>query len=90
MRYTLNYFAAQEVKHNPYPFFAFLRETEPLYCFLLPNGLRAWMITRYDDAVDILKNPLFCKDARKVFPTNVVQQLLPESLHIFERHLLLY
>lgn len=88
MRYTLDDFATQEVKRNPYPFFSLLRETEPLYRFTLPNGLCAWMVTRYDDALAILKDPLFCKDARKVFPADVLLQLLPESLHIFERHLL--
>jgi cytochrome P450 len=44
---------APEVRANPYPHYAELRRTAPV-CQVDPGGL--WAITRYDDAVTVLKN----------------------------------
>lgn len=44
---------APEVRANPYPHYAELRRTTPV-CQVDPGGL--WAITRYDDAVTVLKN----------------------------------
>ncbi|WP_028611662.1 cytochrome P450 family protein [Paenibacillus harenae] len=44
---------------NPYPAYSEIRDQDPVYRFLLPNGHYAWMITRYDDAVDVLNDTRF-------------------------------
>jgi cytochrome P450 len=44
---------APEVRANPYPHYAELRRTTPV-CQVDPGGL--WAITRYEDAVTVLKN----------------------------------
>ncbi len=52
-------------KHNPYPFYARLREQEPLSHFAW-RGMDMWMVATYDDSVAILKDPRFCLDKPKV------------------------
>ena len=49
-----------DIKHpdnlkNPYPLFSYLRDEQPVYW---SESLRAWVITRYDDVLHILQNPL--------------------------------
>lgn len=44
---------APEVRANPYPHYAELRRTTPV-CQVDPGGL--WAVTRYDDAITVLKN----------------------------------
>jgi len=51
---------------NPYPTYAKLREEEPISYVLLPDGQYAWMITRYDDALAVLKDQRFIKDFTKL------------------------
>lgn len=52
---------------NPYPAYTQLRNEEPVARVLLPDGQYAWMITRYDDALEALKNQKFMKDYRKLY-----------------------
>ncbi|CAN7358986.1 cytochrome P450 [Paenibacillus sp. LjRoot153] len=51
---------------NPYPAYSQLREKDPVYRMMLPNGQYGWMITRYEDAVEALKDPRFIKDNFKI------------------------
>lgn len=51
---------------NPYPAYSILREEEPIARVLLPDGQHAWMITRYEDALDALKDQRFIKDFTKL------------------------
>ncbi|ASK60991.1 cytochrome P450 [Virgibacillus phasianinus] len=51
---------------NPYPAYEKLREEEPIPYVLLPDGEYAWMITRYKDAVEALKDQRFIKDFTKL------------------------
>lgn len=43
-----------EVQANPYPYYAELRRTAPVY--RVP-GVGFWVVSRYDDVLSILKNP---------------------------------
>ncbi|CDO03567.1 Cytochrome P450 107B1 [Oceanobacillus picturae] len=52
---------------NPYPAYTQLRNEEPVARVLLPDGQYAWMITRYEDALEALKNQKFIKDYRKLY-----------------------
>ncbi|MFL5349180.1 MAG: cytochrome P450 [Hyalangium sp.] len=46
---------APEVRANPYPYYAELRRTSPV-CQVAPGDV--WAVTRYDDVITVLKNPL--------------------------------
>lgn len=74
---------------NPYPAYAQLREEEPVAHVRLPDGQYAWIVTRYEDALDALKNQKFIKDFTKltddidadessVFSTNMLFADMPE------------
>lgn len=54
--------ASPEHKANPYPFYAHLRRNAPVQRVTLPDGQVAWLITRYDDVVMVLKDERFAKD----------------------------
>jgi cytochrome P450 len=54
-------------KHNPYPYYARLREQEPLTQFAW-RGMDMWMATTYDDTMAILKDPRFVLDRPQVEP----------------------
>jgi cytochrome P450 PksS len=64
--------ASAEFKANPYPFYARLRAEAPVHRVTLPTRETAWLITRYDDVVMVLKDERFVKDT-----TNA---LTPEQL----------
>ena len=53
--------ARPEFKADPYPFYARLRREEPV-CRLSAAFLKAWLVTRYDDAVTVLRDPRISKD----------------------------
>jgi cytochrome P450 PksS len=54
--------ASPAFKADPFPFFARLRAEAPAYRLTLPTGETAWLITRYDDVVAVLKDDRFVKD----------------------------
>lgn len=49
---------------NPFPTYEQMREKEPIMRILFPDGHYGWIITRYSDAVEALKDPRFVKDMR--------------------------
>src|SRR5438105_5763515 len=65
-------------KHNPYPFYAQLREQEPLARFTWGGG-EMWLATIYDDVAAILKDPHFTLDRQKVEPMAGEQSSTGES-----------
>jgi cytochrome P450 PksS len=64
--------AAPGHKANPYPFYARLRAEAPVHCVSIGGGQVAWLVTRYDDVVQVLKDERFAKDRFKA--------LTPEQL----------
>jgi cytochrome P450 len=48
-----------EVNHDPYPFFARLREEDPVH---YSEAHRGWLVTRYDDAAAALLDPRLSSD----------------------------
>jgi cytochrome P450 len=90
---TLIDFTTQEFRRNPYPLFAQLRATEPLARFAVNGDMTVWMVTRYADAQEILKDTThFVKDMRKVAPPAFVENLFQgeggESLRLLSTHML--
>jgi cytochrome P450 len=52
-------FTNPDFQANPFPALARLRRTGPLTRVLLMNGIEAWLITRYDEALQVLKDTRF-------------------------------
>lgn len=72
---TMNDLIAQETKRHPHAFYAQLRVTEPL---TYVKGLNAWVLTTYEDALWLLKDPRFTKDSRKIAHLKDEQQRYEE------------
>ncbi|OMF61365.1 cytochrome P450 [Paenibacillus sp. FSL R5-0766] len=73
-------FFTKEFTHNPYPVYEKLRKEEPVFRVMFPHGEFGWIITRYEDAVQILKDPRFTKDIAKRYG--------PENQSIFVNNML--
>ncbi|WP_145321808.1 cytochrome P450 family protein [Paenibacillus xylanexedens] len=73
-------FFTKEFTHNPYPVYEKLRNEEPVFRVMFPHGEFGWIITRYEDAVQILKDPRFTKDIAKRYG--------PENQSIFVNNML--
>jgi cytochrome P450 len=54
--------ASSDFKANPFPFYARLRSESPVYRTILPDKQNAWLITRYEDVLAVLKDDRFGKD----------------------------
>lgn len=52
---------------DPYPVYEKLRQSDPLFKVMFPDGTYGWLVTTYVDAVDVLKDPRFIKDMTKVY-----------------------
>jgi cytochrome P450 PksS len=54
------------VKANPYPTYAWMRREAPVVASRLPDGRDAWLVSRYADVAQVLKDPRIAKDRRRV------------------------
>ncbi len=54
--------ASPQFKANPHPFYARLRAEAPVHRMRLPTKESAWLLTRYDDVMTVLKDERFVKD----------------------------
>ncbi|MBZ0284095.1 MAG: cytochrome P450 [Anaerolineae bacterium] len=54
--------ASPQFKANPYPIYAQLRAESPVHRIMLPSKQPAWLVTRYDDVVAVLKDERLVKD----------------------------
>ncbi len=77
--YTMRDFTSPDLKQNPFPVLKELRTTAPLYRFEIPNGKHAWMVTRYDDVLAIIKDPRIVKDIRRVLPPESAASFISRS-----------
>ena len=82
--------ASPEFKANPFPFYARLRTETPVYRTMLPTREPAWLITRYDDAVAVLKDERFVKNkANALTPAQLAgQPWFRKLFKSLQRHLL--
>ena len=53
---------------DPYPAYAWLREHAPVHRTRLPNGVEAYLVTRYEDVKSVLADPRLSKNAARSFP----------------------
>jgi cytochrome P450 len=77
-------------KANPYPFYAQLRDQSPVHRITLGDKRPAWLVTRYDDVVTVLKDDRFVKDKRNVLtPEQMAREpWIPKMLKPIERNML--
>lgn len=56
---------SSEFKRNPFPTYARMRDSAPIYGHQAPNGSTIWYITKYADVLAVLRDDEhFCKDPR--------------------------
>ncbi|GHO98139.1 cytochrome P450 [Reticulibacter mediterranei] len=78
---SFNDLLSQNSKSHPYAFYTKLREQGPLTFIDDFGGMgRAWLVTSYEDAVAILKDPRFVKDRSNVFSSTARQEIPPEEM----------
>ena len=53
---------------DPYPAYAWLRAHAPVHRTRLPNGVEAYLVTRYEDVKAVLADPRLSKNAAASFP----------------------
>jgi cytochrome P450 PksS len=63
-------------KSNPFPFYAQLRAESPVHRVLLPTKEMAWLVTRYDDVMAVLKDDRFVKDTKNALTPEQAANLL--------------
>jgi cytochrome P450 PksS len=67
--------ASAEFKANPFPYYAQLRAEKPVHRMFLATKEYAWLVTRYDDVVTVLKDERFAKDpANALTPAQIGAQ----------------
>lgn len=67
----------QAFMNNPYPVLEALRRQAPAHPVETPNGLRTWLVVRYDEARALLNDPRLSKDMSvggQYIPDNFVDQ----------------
>jgi cytochrome P450 PksS len=82
--------ASREFKADPYPFYARLRAEAPVCRVALPGKQTAWLITRYDDVVAVLKDERLAKDKRNALTPEQAskQPWVPAMFKPLERNML--
>jgi cytochrome P450 len=77
-------------KANPFPFYAQLRAEAPVFPVMLPSKQRAWLITRYDDVLNVLKDERFAKDRRNAMTPEQLKKSpwVPSMFKPLERNML--
>lgn len=77
-------------KANPYPFYAQLREEAPVHRITLRDRRTAWLVSRYDDVVTVLKDDRFVKDKRTAMNRDQMakEPWIPKTLKPLERNML--
>lgn len=87
MDYSSVNLASRELRADPFPFYARLRAQQPV-CHvtvpIMPGVREAWLVTRYDDVVAVLKDNRFAKDRQHA----AKQPWLPSFVKPLERNML--
>jgi cytochrome P450 len=75
---------------NPYPAYTQMRAELPVHRITLSDGRGVWLVTRYDDARAVLKDPRFIKDWRSIMSPEQLARMpkVPESLQFLSQHML--
>ena len=82
---------APEFKANPFPFYAQLRAEAPVFQVALPRNQPAWLVTRYDDVLAVLKDDeRFVKNTRNAMTPEQLKGTpqMPSFMKAFDQSLL--
>ena len=66
---------SRDFKADPYPFYARWRDETPVFRTMLPGKQSAWLVTRYDDVLTVLKDDRFAKDKTKALSAEQLARL---------------
>ena len=79
-----------EFKADPFPFFARLRASDPVYRTTLPDKTVVWLLTRYDDVTALLRDERFTKNRRSALTKEQLRKLpwVPPMFRPLERNML--
>ena len=79
-----------EFKADPFPFFARLRASDPVYRTALPDKTVVWLLTRYDDVTTLLRDERFTKNRRSALTPGQLRKLpwTPPMFRPLERNML--
>lgn len=79
-----------QFKADPYPFYAYLRAEAPVYRVTLPTKEQVWLVSRYDDALMVLKDDRFVKDRRNAPASGQAAKRpwMPRMVQVLERNML--
>ncbi len=84
--------ADAKFKANPFPFYAQLRAEAPVFAVTvnLPNKQRAWLVTRYDDVLNVLKDERFAKNRRNAMSPEQLKKVpwMPPMFKSLEQNML--
>ena len=69
--------ASPDFKADPYPTFTETRTEDPVRQMTMPGNRKGWLITRYDDADLVLRDPRFVKDLRHALTLEEIAQQFP-------------
>ena len=75
---------------NPYPIYARLRARAPVKRIALSGKQTAWLVTRYDDVLEMLKGKHFAKDRLNALPEDETtkQPWVPKFVQPLMRNML--
>ena len=77
---------SRQFKTDPFPTFARLRENDPIYPHIAPDGSTIWYISRYDDVIEALKdNDTFVKNKKN---TLLSEEIGPHQTSPFMQRLI--
>jgi cytochrome P450 len=82
--------ASPEFKANPFPYYKRLRDESPVHRVALPGHQSAWLVTRYDDVVAVLKDERFVKEGLRVMTPEQIAKLpwMPSMFKPLSRNML--
>lgn len=82
--------ASPRFKANPHPFYARLRAETPIHPITLPGKQAAWLVTRYEDVLNVLRDERIVKDrTRTLDPQQRARQpWIPGFLKPLSRNML--
>ena len=77
-------------KANPHPFYARLRDEAPVHRITLGDKRPAWLVTRYEDVLTLLKDDRFVKEKRSAMSGHQLakEPWVPSMLKPLERNML--
>lgn len=82
--------SSPQFRANPYPFYARLRAEAPVHRVRISRRESAWMVTRYNDVLAVLKDQRFAKDRFQVMTPEQQAKMpwIPEIMKPLARNML--